>query len=139
MEEQKNENQEQQSNQSQDEAPKEQQSETPSQSIEGGSKSTDEHKALAILGYLLPVLFFVPLLTDAKNDPFAKFHANQHLVLLIAWIVVNIVASFPFIGWFLLGPIGITILIVFMILGIIHAAQGEMKEMPLIGGIQILK
>jgi len=35
------------------------------------------NKAMAIIGYILPFLFFIPLVTDAKTSPFARFHANQ--------------------------------------------------------------
>jgi hypothetical protein len=41
------------------------------------SADVDSHKALAIVGYIIPILFFIPLVTDAKNNTFAKFHANQ--------------------------------------------------------------
>ena len=43
-----------------------------------------DHKMYAILGYILPFLFFLPLLSESsKNNPFARFHANQQLILLI--------------------------------------------------------
>ena len=110
----------------------------------GAPKATandvDKNKAIAILGYIIPILFFVPLVTDSKNSAFAKYHANQHLVLLIAWIVVEVIGGMiPLIGWFLILPFGTIALIIFAIMGIINASKGEMKPMPAIGGIQILK
>ncbi len=109
-----------------------------------GPKPTNEdvekNKAMAIIGYILPILFFIPLITDAKDSQFAKFHANQQLVLLISAIVVNIVGGvIPVIGWFLILPIGSVVLLVIAIMGLINAAKGEMKPMPLIGGIKIIK
>ena len=51
----------------------------------GGNPDVDNNKALAIVGYIIPILFFIPLLNESsKNSPFAKFHANQQLVLLIS-------------------------------------------------------
>ena len=92
------------------------------------------------MGYIIPILFFIPLVTDAKNSPFAKFHANQQLNLLIAAVVVNVVGGIiPFIGWFIILPLGSIFLIVVAIMGIINAAKGEMKELPLIGGFKLIK
>ncbi len=105
-----------------------------------GGSDVEKNKALAIIGYIIPILFFVPLVTDAKNSTFAKFHANQHLVLLISWVVVNVVGGIiPFIGWFLILPLGTIFLIIVSIMGIVQAAKGEMKKLPVIGGIQIIK
>ena|SRR3990172_1570803 len=99
----------------------------------------EKNKAMAIVGYIIPILFFIPLVTDAKNSPFAKFHANQQLVLLIAWVVVNVVGGvIPFIGWFLILPLGVIFLVVLAIMGIINAAKGEMKELPVIGGFKLI-
>ena len=44
-----------------------------------------------LLAYV-PFLFFLPLVFATKN-PRAKFHANQGLVLLIAFLVINAVIS----------------------------------------------
>lgn len=107
---------------------------------QGGSSDVDKNKPLAIIGYIIPILFFIPLVTDAKNSQFAKFHANQQLILLIAAIAVNIVGGIiPFLGWFIILPIGSILLIVLAIMGLIHAAKGEMKPMPIIGGFNIIK
>jgi uncharacterized membrane protein len=100
----------------------------------------EKNKVMAIVGYILPVLFFVPLITEAKNSPFAKFHANQQLVLLIAAIIVNVVGGMiPLIGWFIILPLGSIALLVLAIMGLIGAAKGEMKKMPAIGGFEIIK
>jgi uncharacterized membrane protein len=107
---------------------------------QGGSSDVEKNKPLAIIGYIIPILFFIPLVTDAKNSPFAKFHANQQLVLLIAAIAVDVVGGvIPFLGWFIILPIGTILIIVLAILGLIHAAKGEMKPLPIIGGFNIIK
>lgn len=86
---------------------------------------------MAVVAY---ILFFVPLLTDAKDDPFVKFHVKQGLVLLIASIALQVVgAVVPVIGWFLILPlVGLATLVLFVI-GILHAVNGEEKELPVIG------
>jgi uncharacterized membrane protein len=107
---------------------------------QGGQSDAEKNKAMGIIGYIIPILFFIPLITDAKNSPFAKYHANQQLNLLLAAIVVNVVGGIiPFIGWFIILPFGSIALIIFAIMGIINAAKGEMKPLPLIGGINIIK
>ena len=89
-----------------------------------------KNKAMAIIAY---IVFFIPLLTDAKNDPFVKFHVKQGTVLftaaVVAWLVVRVL---PIIGW-ILSPIFNIAVLVFAILGIINAANGEEKPLPLIG------
>lgn len=104
------------------------------------SDDVEKNKAMAIIGYIIPILFFIPLVTEAKNSPFAKFHANQQLNLLIAAVVVNVVGGIiPFIGWFLLLPIGSIIILVLAIMGLINAIGGKMKKLPIIGGFEIIK
>lgn len=106
---------------------------------QANQSDAEKNKAMAIVGYIIPILFFIPLVSDAKNSPFAKFHANQQLNLLIAAVVVNIVGGIiPFIGWFILLPLGTIFLIVVAIMGIINASKGEMKELPLIGGFKLI-
>jgi uncharacterized membrane protein len=101
----------------------------------------EKNKLMAIVGYIIPILFFIPLLNEeSKKSPFAKFHANQQLVLFIAAIIVNVAGGIiPFIGWFIILPFGSIFLIIIAILGIIHAAKGEMKKLAVIGGFEIIK
>ena len=106
-----------------------------------GANDVEKNKLMAIVGYIIPILFFIPLLNEeSKKSPFAKFHANQQLVLLISAIAVNIVGTLiPLLGWFIILPIGSLIILVIAIIGIINAAKGEMKKLPIIGGFEILK
>ncbi len=102
----------------------------------------NDEKVFGVLAYI-GILFLVPLL--AGKTEFSKFHANQGLVLFIAEIAVNIVAGIitliPIIGWIiglLFWAVDIFWLVL-MIMGIVNACQGEMKELPLIGKIRIIK
>ena len=107
------------------------------------------NKLMAVLSYL-GILVLVPILA-AKDSPFAKFHATQGLNLLIVSVAWSIVSGI--IGA-ILGAIGVTFLSVLwsiitwlvsivifltMVIGIINAAQGKAKELPVIGGFRILK
>lgn len=95
----------------------------------------EKNKVFAILAYL-GILFVVPLLA-AKDSPFAMYHANQGLLLFLFAVALGIIGMIPVIG--LISLIGWIPHVIFMILGIINAANGQMKPLPLIGGISILK
>lgn len=100
-------------------------------------EDVEKNKVMGILAYL-GILVLVPLLS-AKDSPFAQYHANQGLVLLIAGVIVGAASAFPIIGWFIVAPIGSILLFILAIMGIINAANGEMKPLPLIGQYTILK
>jgi uncharacterized membrane protein len=93
----------------------------------------EENVAMAIVAYFI---FFIPLLTDDKNDPFVKYHVKQGLVLLIAWVVLWVVsfvlAFIPVIGW-ILAPLLYLAVFILWIMGIINAAQKKQKPVPIIG------
>ena len=109
----------------------------------GADKSDAEsNKALAIVGYIIPILFFLPLVIESsKNSPFAKFHANQQLILLICAFAVQIagIITIPLFIGLLILPVGWLFVLVCAIMGIINAANSQMKPLPLIGGFTILK
>ena len=100
----------------------------------------EKNKVNAILAYL-GILVLVPILT-AKESPFAKFHANQGLSLVIldvaVWFVqMVLIFSMPLLFMvFWLVWLGVLVL---HIIGIVNAANGEMKPLPLIGGLKLLK
>jgi uncharacterized membrane protein len=111
-------------------------------------KDAQDNKIMGILAYL-NILVLVPIFA-AKESPFARFHANQGLILLIAsialYVVVAILAAiFLAVSYALAALISILYLLVwlgilvFIILGIINAAKGEMKELPIIGKYRIIK
>ncbi len=91
--------------------------------------SAKKNTGMAVVAYLL---FFVPLLTDAKNDPFVKFHVKQAIILLIGWLVSVIIGQVPVLGWAISFVMGVGILIL-LLMGIINALNGEEKPLPIIG------
>lgn len=95
----------------------------------------ENNKLMGILSYL-GILVLIPIFA-VKDDAFVRYHANQGLVNCIIAIVASILSAIPIIG-IVAGLVGI-VCFVFMILGIINVVKGEMKPLPLIGGIQILK
>ena len=97
-----------------------------------GGPSGSPHTAMAVFAYL-GVLIVIPFVTEAKNDPFVKFHLKQGLLIIIGWIVMVALGFVPFINF--LVPFLWLALAILDIIGLINAAQGKMKELPLIGGL----
>ena len=114
---------------------------------EFSQQDINSNKVMAILAYL-GILVLVPIFA-AKDSKFARFHANQGLVLFLAeiafYIVLTIVSAIILaISWKLYFIITIPSLvwIVFLVLaiiGIINAANGKAKELPVIGKFTLLK
>lgn len=107
-----------------------------------------QNKAMGILAYFGP-LCFIPMFA-AKDSKFARFHANQGLVLLIACVACGIAAAILnaiilAISWRLffistiISPVVYIAFGILAIIGIINAANGKAKELPVIGKIKILK
>ena len=104
-------------------------------------------KVYGILAYI-GILVLVPLL--AGKTQFARFHANQGLVLFIADIILGVMIGITtlvlsplgiigaILGGIVSGVVGLCIFVM-AIIGIIGAANGEMKSLPIIGGIKLLK
>ena len=104
----------------------------------------EKNKVMAILAYL-GILVLVPLF-GAKESRFARFHTNQGLILCIVGIALYIIVRILLaISWKLAAIVGIFLWIIeiaifiLAIIGIINAAKGRAKELPLIGKYRILK
>ena len=109
------------SSMSEDKAPK---------TVSVSKEEIEKHKTMAILAWFI---FFIPLLTDAKDSKYAKFHANQSLLVTLLYLIAGF-TSFLLIG-FLIYPVAL----VLWVIGILSAVNGEMKRLPLIGNIDIIK
>ena len=123
-------------------------------------KDISDNKGISILSYLGP-LVFIPMFAK-KDSKYARFHANQGLTMFITYAGYSVVQSillailrkiFPWnYNYGLVGGRGFifnalsTILsllwipiTVIAIIGIVNAASGKAKELPLIGKIKFLK
>ena len=93
-------------------------------------KAKGKNIGMAILAY---IIFFIPLLTDAKKDPFVKYHVKQGLVIFIAWIIVYILSYIiPWQFWIIDRLLNLAVFVL-MIIGIIAASKGEEKPLPIVG------
>ena len=101
-----------------------------SQTPQSPQETQKKNTGMAIVAY---ILFFVPLLTESKSDPFVKYHVKQGLGLFICGVAVNILSRILpwYFGWIVsLLSLGVFIL---FIIGVINASKGEEKSLPIIG------
>jgi uncharacterized membrane protein len=99
------------------------------------NEDIEKGKTMAGLSYLL---FFLPLVACPESR-YARFHANQSLILLIVSIAGNIILGIiPIVGWILLPFFGIAVL-VFAVLGMVNGFGGKARRLPLIGGFELIR
>lgn len=90
----------------------------------------EKGKTMAIVSYLGVIGLIIALATDGKKNEYTKFHINQALPLDIAFIFTFV----PVVGWLL----SIAALVLW-VMGIIAAANGEMKRLPVVGNLELIK
>lgn len=101
------------------------------------------NKPMGILSYI-GILVLVPIFT-ARESRFAMFHAEQGITLCIGAHIIAflsiILGLIPVVGWIfslLFGLVGLA-LFVLMIIGIVNAANGQAKQIPVLGKIRLIK
>ena len=95
----------------------------------------ENSKALAIIAYLIPFLFFLPYVSNNKSE-YARFVSNQVLTIAIlgflGGIGTGIIGFIP-----VLGTIVRTVFYIgyfaLMILGLVDAASGKARKLPVVG------
>jgi uncharacterized membrane protein len=89
--------------------------------------STAEDKTVAIVSYFSLIGFIVAIVLNSnKKTKLGAFHLRQMLGLILS----SIVCIIPILGWIIfLG------LFVLWIMGLISATKGEMKPVPVLGGM----
>ena len=110
------------------------------------SNDIAENKGMALLSYIF-FLFVIPLFA-APNSKFARYHANQGLILFIVSAafglvlgLLGVILRWMIFGWMIMSLFGLlfsAIVAGYMVLGIINAANGKAKELPFIGRFKIL-
>ena len=114
-----------------------------------------KNKLMAVLSYF-GVLVFIPIISAPKSK-YARFHANQGICLLILdaiCYVINVLLNnikitqrttwggiYKVTPWYInvfILALGIFVAVL-SIIGIVNAATGKVKKLPLIGNFKILK
>lgn len=107
------------------------------------SNDIQQNKIMAVLSYI-SWLVLIPLIF-ANKSPFARFHVNQGLVLAVVEVVsiflLRLLGRLPLIGWIfsIAASLMGLVCLIFAIIGIVNAAGGRAKELPIIGSFKILK
>lgn len=110
-------------------------------------KDVAENRTAAVCSYI-GVLVLVPILA-AKGSKFAKYHANQGLALLLAWVAYNFAAGITAsvllsVSWGLypivraIRLLGL-VYVALAVLGIKNVIDGKAKELPVVGKLRLLR
>ena len=97
------------------------------------TEQKDKNTGMAVFAYFI---FFLPLLTESKDDSFVKFHVKQGAVffitILVAGVVGSIISKIPFFGGYLFWVVNLGLIVVWLI-GILNALNGKEEPLPIIG------
>ncbi|MBO5489388.1 MAG: hypothetical protein J5972_05755 [Eubacterium sp.] len=110
----------------------------------------ESNKIYGILSYI-PFLFLIGLFA-APRSAYARFHANQGLVLTITSIILGVVQRFlsfflhlvffDFIAGIISWVVGLAVsglTLILIVVGIMNALSGAAKELPIIGVIKFIR
>ncbi len=81
-------------------------------------------KTTAVVSYIGWIGWLIALLAGDKEDPFAKHHLNQNLIIYLIGLI---------------PVIGSIAALVFWIMGLINVVNNKAEPLPLIGEWHILK
>lgn len=119
---------------------------TPDTTADYDREDINKNRAMAILAYIGP-LVFIPMFA-AKNSKFARFHVNQGFLLFLVWASLSVLSTFfnlIYLPRFLDVLIQLSLWAVSIpatvinVIGIVNAARGKAKELPIIGKIRIFR
>lgn len=117
-------------------------------------KEISDGKAMAILSYI-GILALIPFFAE-KNNKYVVYHAKQGMNLLITWagyVVLAILLSLIKVKkvvwfvvvkvtpWWITLPLWLVGLFIgaMAIVGIVYAATGKAKELPLVNKVKVIK
>jgi uncharacterized membrane protein len=125
------------------------------------SSPAEDAEVNKVWGILAYIIFLIPMFVAPKNSKFARYHTNQGISLVIVWASLSIALSIVSgiasavtghsdvylygIGWGVVAIFGIirialtVSILALTITGISNAYKGEMKQLPIIGKINLLK
>jgi len=96
--------------------------------------SKDDSKLFAFLAVFLSIIGFIIAIVVKKDDEYVMFYAKQGLVLFVVAVIINVVGMvIPFIGWFIILPLGGLFTVVLWVIQMIYSVSGEKKLTPIIG------
>lgn len=111
--------------------------ETPSATPAAATSAAAEDRTVAILSYLTIIGFIVAIILHSnKKTALGAFHLRQTLGLVVTAIAFAIggivLAIIPILGWLILLAAWLAFF-VFWVMGLIGAATGQQKPVPVVG------
>ncbi len=98
-----------------------------------GQEYTNSGKTIAIISYLTFIgLIIAFVMNNEKKESFASFHIRQSLGLALFGFSLSFIMIIPILGW-IIGFLGFFLLLFLWIVGIINAANGKEKSVPMLG------
>jgi uncharacterized membrane protein len=97
------------------------------------AKKNDDYILCSALAYLLIGIIWFFLDEKMRHDGFVKFHVQQAMVFLIMSMILQFIAGLSLLISWILTPLIGAIILVFLIIGIVHAVTGKKRELPIIG------
>ena len=98
-----------------------------------GDPTSDQGKTVAIVSYLTWIGWIIAIIIHGNNKSvFGAYHLRQSLGILLTGVALGFVSWIPFLGW-VVGFLGFIMLLVFWIMGLISAVNGEAKPVPILG------
>jgi uncharacterized membrane protein len=82
---------------------------------------------LTWIGWIIAIIIH----SNNKSE-IGAYHLRQSLGILLTGVVLCFVLWIPILGW-IVSTVGFIALLVFWIMGIISAVNGEMKPVPVLG------
>ena len=102
----------------------------PPQAAAASGLSDNAAGALAYVTIIPAILFLV--LPEYNKRSFVRFHAFQSIGLAVALFARSIIMIIPILGW-IVGLVGDLVILVFWIMCIVKASQGERYKVPVLG------
>ncbi len=89
-------------------------------------------KTVGIVAYITLIGWLVALVLNNPKSEHGSFHIRQSLGIWLLFVVSGFVLIIPILGW-IAGLAGYVLGFVMWIMGLISAANGERKEVPVLG------
>lgn len=102
--------------------------------------TTDEDRTVAIVSYLTLIGFIVAVVLHGnRKTTLGAYHLRQslglHVAMIALWVALAVLAFLPVIGWLILMLSWILWvgLFVLWLMGLVAAASGQIKPVPVLG------
>ncbi len=94
---------------------------------------SDKEKSNGIIAYITIIGWVIAFVQNQEQkSEYVNFHIRQMLGIGVAGIALSVVNIIPLLGW-LISILGIIPLVIFWVMGLMGAINGERKPVPIIG------